>query len=222
MSELRQINFDGTLMWVTQKGMPQWGGFKSGNEFGHTWERFVSQAIRQDLKKDMSFLDAGANFGAYSILASHYTKSDIYAFEPVPFNIELLHKNTDHIPNIEVFPFALGDKEEVLKMEINPFNHGAHCLEGRKTNREEGTVEVDVDVTSIDALGLKPDFMKVDVEGNGMKFLEGAQSALETTQNILFELHRGEDKAPAFLKNLGFQIEQIQWGGGDKGFYAFR
>ena len=52
-------------------------------------------------------VDAGACFGAFTVLASQVA-AKVYSFEPHPENFMLLKENTKDLKNVEIYNCALG------------------------------------------------------------------------------------------------------------------
>lgn len=59
------------------------------------WERFNTDLFHKILKHGDTFVDVGANFGYFSILAGMLIgpMGKLYAFEPIPRVFELLTKS---------------------------------------------------------------------------------------------------------------------------------
>lgn len=87
---------------------------------GHDVE--VENEIRSCLKDGGLFLDIGANWGYFSIMASKMKNVDVLSFEPSKKEQLKLY---DHIilnqsENITVFPFGLSDRLSVQKLFYGP------------------------------------------------------------------------------------------------------
>ena len=84
----------------------------------------------EELKPKVIF-DIGGNIGITSVyLASLFPEAQIYTFEPLKENFEILKKNTSQFNNIEVFNFGLGAKNGSFKVYLsnNPENFGGVSL----------------------------------------------------------------------------------------------
>lgn len=75
-------------------------------------------------------LIAGAHQGFFACHCSKLVGSSgkIFAFEPESFNRDILVEKTKDLDNVEVFPFALGDRETTARFYINSDNDGGHAL----------------------------------------------------------------------------------------------
>lgn len=130
--------------------------------------------------------DIGANVGFYSLLAAELTgeKGQVYAFEPLPRNIEFLkqHVQINRFENIKIFEAAISDHEGEAFFDL-----GASTAMGHLSQ----VGELKVKLASLDemlATGeiLPPDFMKIDVEGAEFEVIQGAQKILEKYHPTLF------------------------------------
>ena len=128
------------------------------------------------LRKNDLFIDAGANLGHYTLLASKIKKSDVISFEPDDDTYAKLKKNIK-INNLEksvqMFNYALGDKKESLAF-ITLRNNGHNYISNSKKGNKK------VNIMTLDQLetGLVPKLIKIDVEGYEKKVLKGGRKLL--------------------------------------------
>lgn len=138
---------------------------------------------------DGVIVDAGAYIGDTTIPLSRLAKK-VYAFEPQAETREILKYNLDlnHITNVEVMPYALGDSPSVVK--YNSVN--LQELNGELLPSPGGTQvgvavgDCEVEMVSLDSLGLRPDFVKADIEGMEIPLLAGAINLIKSTRPIFF------------------------------------
>lgn len=140
--------------------------------------------------------DVGANIGITAVYYSVvYPDADIYCFEPLPENLELLRINTKrNSGRIHVIPKGLSDAPgvAVYSKSADPRNLGgggfAYVAADRKRNlplplttvRE---VMVDLGVRRVDVF-------KIDTEGSELAVLRGTPpSVLAGAQAVIGELH---------------------------------
>lgn len=109
-------------------------------------------------------LDIGAHRGIWSsVLASEFER--VLAIEP---NKESFDKIPE-FKNLEKLNIACGE-----------YNGRCSLREGEKNTGQTHVVEGnDVLVRPIDSLGVKPDFIKIDVEGMEFDVLKGAKKTIE-------------------------------------------
>lgn len=143
----------------------------------NTSDEFVIRAILIDRKeypmpvcKPAVIFDIGANIGAASILlANSYPDAKIYAFEPVLENFNILKENVEAYPNVEIFPFALGDKSEnrIMMASDDASNLGGFSfhVEGSDVKNQQVLPVVDIKQFMITKGLTGIDLMKIDTEG---------------------------------------------------------
>jgi len=133
-------------------------------------------------------LDIGANIGIMTLIFAKRAKH-VHAFEPAPRSLSLLRLNAPD--NCTVHPVAIGDQNGTVhfaEMEAFDMSHVA----------DEG---IEVPMRTVDSFGLKPDFIKIDVEGYEPQVLRGAMSTLKAGPIVMFEAltPQGFDECRAIL-----------------------
>ena len=128
-------------------------------------------------------IDAGANVGMFSLLASVKTgpSGKIFAFEPVPKTRRLLARNIElnNFKNIEIVPLALGEMKGELTLFSDPKNlqtpsgvsrTGLEEIKSRQTTLDEFVEQSGIS---------KIDFIKADIEGMERNLLRGTEQTLK-------------------------------------------
>jgi FkbM family methyltransferase len=137
---------------------------------------------------DLKILDIGANIGGFSVWASYrWPGSQIYAYEPVFSNFDLLKENTKGItPQIELNNVAVSNSISTRTMYLGKHNCGEASF--YKTNEQsDNTIEVE----TIDASSLpKADIIKIDTEGSEVTIIE---SILFNPAVYMLEYHSEDD-----------------------------
>jgi FkbM family methyltransferase len=156
--------------------------------------------------------DIGAHVGFYTVLASVLTgpTGKVYAFEPLPRNLEYLreHLRLNHIVNVEVIDAAVSDSCDTAS-----FKEGSYPSTGHVD--EEG--ELLVKTVSLDWLIEKgeisiPDQIKIDVEGGELAVLRGGKLLLEHSHPIVFLATHGQvihQRCCELLSSLGYRFQAI-------------
>jgi len=171
-------------------------------------------ALSKHLRRGGVFYDIGANVGFYSLLAARKLgpRGRVYAFEPLPANLRLLHRHLDlnRTANVIVHASAIAEQSGTAQFVVDDSS-------AQGSLGEHG--ELSVDVTSIDALladGLPPpDVIKMDIEGAEVDALRGAGQCLQQHRPLLFVATHGEDVHQQTLELLddhGYSVMSI--GGG--------
>jgi FkbM family methyltransferase len=150
------------------------------------------------LQPGMTFLDAGANEGIYTVFAAKRVGSQgtVWAFEPSGRELERLHRNLElnHSP-ARVFPLALADFSGQSNLTIANDQHAGQNTLGALTYDGVEALRTDrIDVTRLDTLVeqnplSRLDVFKIDVEGAELRLLRGAVATLRRFRPIIiFEL----------------------------------
>lgn len=166
-----------------------------------------------------TMLDVGANTGLYSLLAT-MVRPDVaaIAFEPFPPLLPLLRANLAANRwggRVEVVECAISDEPGEAELFIPDPAHGlveSSCsLNGSFKDNPTGSVTVNVD--TIDRIvaarpGLRPTFIKVDVESLEHAVLGGARATLAAHRPIAFieVLHIGD---PAAIEAMRVDLDYV-------------
>lgn len=140
--------------------------------------------LRRLLKPGMIVLDVGANIGYLSaIFAYHCPGGKVFAFEPAFRCLPALREISTYFKEIEVIPCAVTDWDGEVDF-----------LESPQLDRSALTSHVGtrVNCTTLDTFcatnAVRPDLLKVDVEGADASVLRGARTILrDYVQNVMFE-----------------------------------
>jgi FkbM family methyltransferase len=180
-----------------------------------------SAVVRNLLQRGDWVIDAGANIGWFSLLASSIigTSGKVFAFEPFGTTAEHLSRNLalNGASNVELHTIALSDSRGKAKLTMTESdNIGTASLFAAHSDKGEI-----VDTGRLDEIVPKRRFklLKIDVEGAEPKVLRGAEKLLQAHQieNILFEvneaaLRRGGSSCAeliALVKSYGYRVWRI-------------
>lgn len=227
--------FNGSGLWDRQQ--PVWGQTMRSRTFDRTlylWmhrrglmgaaERVV---LGQLVGPGMTAVDVGANLGLYSALLAQLVgpSGRVISFEPDPDLHALLVENcaANRGGSVEAHRVALGSAAGRLTLQRLTLNSGDNHLgsAGQAAFRRP----VDVEVAALDTLmpGLRPDFVKVDVQGWELKVLAGMERTLRGSPHVAVYLEfwpdglrrAGDSPAQlhAFVRDLGFRFFSCSgWG----------
>ena len=148
------------------------------------WEATETELFRRIVKPGDTVVDAGANIGYYTVIASRLVgdQGKVYAFEPEPVNFAMLHKNVhlNGLTNVVLEQKALSNRKGTLKLYIAEQNKGDHRIyqpEG------ESRASVDVEAVRLDEYfqGYPPgiDVLKTDTQGADGLILQGMSGLLQ-------------------------------------------
>jgi len=183
--------------------------------------------LKQILSPGMTFVDAGACYGIYTLAASKMVgqQGRVIAFEPASRVFRVLRKNIElnGLTNVLAYPLALTEKKGTAWLYHHP-NVGCDSL-GRDpsfTDRAEETATDSLDnmlqKLSVDHL----DVLKMDVQGAEELVLLGASRIIQSRRPlIIFEVYpEGANMlglsgygAWEFLENLGYEFFTLDQSG---------
>jgi FkbM family methyltransferase len=130
--------------------------------------------LKKLIKPGFSCIDIGANMGYYSFFLSRYCgeKGKVYSVEPVPLFAQVFKRNISRtgINNVELLPYALGEKNQQIKMGTPLVDGVIHHGMTRIVNAEKSEFEqyYNAEMRIPDELFRdiqRLDFIKCDVEG---------------------------------------------------------
>jgi FkbM family methyltransferase len=143
--------------------------------------------------------DLGASVGYLSLLMARKA-GHVYSFEPAPHAVAEFrgHIAANSFQNITIVEKAVSDCERVVNFALTDNAFGSRIVESGK-GLEMTATTLDVFVASHPA----PNFIKIDVENEEGRVLEGARTVLRESQPLICcELHSVE-AAQAVLRILG-------------------
>jgi FkbM family methyltransferase len=135
------------------------------------------------LKNDV-VIDAGANMGAFSLLAMHQGAEKVYAFEPIPRNMQYLnaHIKLNHGSDVIIpIPYGIGAKEDQLTFVDRC---GGSRIVSTESSLSSNNETIIVNITTLDDFVHennipRVDFIKADIEGAERLMLEGARDTIK-------------------------------------------
>lgn len=200
-------------------------GFRKREKLGtlESWALEEWKIVKPKLKNTRNCIDIGAHVGLTTI---RYSKNfeKVISFEPVYY--DLLKENTSHLRNVMTFPFAVGDEEKTVTMQVSKYNSGINVVYHRSTNkltkqRNENSNrlldDVEVEQIVLDNFlnaTIPIDFIKIDTEGYNMPVLRGMKNLL-TINDPIIQIEKNMDKkhnsnVNKFLTDLGYKIYQTK------------
>jgi len=188
------------------------------------WEPETAAFFLGWLRPGMTFVDAGAHVGHYTLLASDLIGAGgrVIAFEPHPLLVQVLRRNVERAgcANATVSELALGRASGAVDLILHPCdNFGASSL--RADTQAGHRPRAPVELTTLDdylerAGGPKVDVVKLDVEGAELDVIDGARATLAANPDILLVVEFLRENARRFgrdvedlesrLRELGFLL----------------
>lgn len=161
-----------------------------------------------------TILDVGASYGLFADEAWRlWPDATIHCFEPEPDYVTQLARRAASDPRLKVCGALVGATASVEQRYFH--------LPGGSTILEENTDRPEAPTTTcgpprtatmvtLDAYcaehGLRPEFLKIDVQGYELEVLKGAQDMLESVEVILTEVNHTE-----LYKGVPLAAELIGW-----------
>lgn len=143
-----------------------------------------------------TIVDIGANQGHVTLsLASLCPHADIYAFEPIKNEYNLIKQKTKHLPDVTVVNAALSNKNGKIPFFINRFSPSSSILPLSSLGKiitPSFTKKVIVPAVTLDTYFKnkklkRPIFIKIDVQGAENIVFEGGKNFLKKTSVIHVE-----------------------------------
>jgi len=189
-------------------------------------EREETRMIQKTLRPGMTVIDIGANIGYYALMeACAVTETGhVYAIEPEPCNIELLHLNVklNGYHHVDVFQAGLSDETGMAKLYVSEHSNLHNLLRPLHAKNTDSVIDVKIyrlddfiDEQKIDPSDIS--FIRMDIEGYEVKALSGMKNILRTAKSLclFIEFHPQYIEGIAdyslettlgFLASLGFEI----------------
>lgn len=156
----------------------------------HPSEIRLARFMIENLHQGDSFIDVGAHYGYFTLLASVLVgeNGNVWAFEPTPETYKILHANVKHLPQTTAYNYAITENEGVstfytfpnLYAEYNSFH--IEQYEEQSWYADAPPTEVYIPIKKLDSLvsngEMRPQMIKIDVEGGESEVLNGMSHLL--------------------------------------------
>jgi FkbM family methyltransferase len=146
------------------------------------WERAQTATIRSLLRPGDTFIDIGASFGWYTVIASDAVGKEgrVIAFEPAPAAFELLRLNVkaNGCENVTLEPKALSDRRGTVQLHLHESNKGSHSILPSKERQRTVTVEAVSLDEYLEGCPGEVAVVKIDTEGAEGIILDGMSETL--------------------------------------------
>jgi FkbM family methyltransferase len=195
------------------------------------WEAETAIFLLSWLRPGMTFVDAGAHVGQYSMLASGQVGAAgrVVAFEPHPVLGRVLRRNIRRAgcANVTVSSLALGQASSRAELVLHPAaNYGGSSLrpDDATAHHRRAPVRVAALDDYLDRAGVaQVDVLKLDVEGAELDVIEGASRTLAANPRIVLVVEflrenplrfgKTVEDLEARLRELGFLLFSLTPGG---------
>ena len=176
------------------------------------YEPFETLQVNSILKSGDVFVNIGANFGYYTLLASKLVgqTGKVYAFEPEPKNLFLLKNNVtqNNLKNVEVSDFAVSNQDGLqLDLYTDQKNIGNPSLSLRNIPNLMGHVRVQtitLDSYFKDSGLPEINLIQMDTQGSEGNIIDGAAELIQKYHPVIIM-----EFWPYGLKNLGTEASSL-------------
>lgn len=160
------------------------------------------------ISSDDIVFDCGANMGLFSAAVANRCKK-VYSFEPMSLIRKNLQRTQQLYDNIIVIPKGFWNNNKICSLELKD-NPGASGLSQHDINHTNYTLYKELcSLITLDSFvettGIIPTFIKVDIEGSEIAFLEGAIETLlryKPRVSIVSHYHSNSEKLKQIINLL--------------------
>jgi len=174
--DLRQVFVSGVNMFITPR-------FQEKYEDTNC-KKLSSEIFLTHVKEGSVVVDIGAHYGYYSLIAAK-NKAQVFSFEPVKENFEILRKNIElnHLDAIQPFNVAVSNINGGKMFNVAEASDSSSFYEHplTKTIEQRAVQTVSLDKFLPDQ---KIDLVKIDTEGHELEVLEGMKNTLGKNPGI--------------------------------------
>ncbi len=181
----------------------------------------LTELFRKTLKKGMTFIDAGANIGYYTLLAASLVGESgrVYAFEPESESFALMVKSIEHnrFQNITVERAVLASEEEMIDTSL-PDGPDRHTTSSKHTEEYMSQLAPQREAARIITLDClsnckQVDVIKIHTSGSEPQVLRGARNLIEKHHPSIIvsyvpKLWRSEEDLLNFLR-VRYEIFEV-------------
>jgi len=172
----------------------------------HSSEIRLAKFLLNTLKPGDHFLDIGAHYGYFTLLASEITGKEgkVLAFEPSKEAFEILTMNALTAENISVFRKAVSNKNEPVVFYEFPNLYSEYNTSNVQQFQNESWFnhfspnKVEIEATTIDLIStennLHPKLIKIDVEGAENLVIKGGKNFFQKESPILIMEYLSQER----------------------------
>jgi FkbM family methyltransferase len=181
----------------------------------------VTSCFYNEVKPGMVVFDIGANIGYLTFLAAKICGDTgaVIAFEPGNQNCELMKKSLalNEYKNVEIINKAISNQSKTGKLFISPYGSVVNTIiEGDKE-----CATTDIEIISLDDFirmrKIRPDFIKIDVQGAEYLVLEGMKDLLENNYPLKMVIEFSPRSRQEKMNNFAHHWNRIE----ELGFRAY-
>ena len=180
------------------------------------------------IKKDEVVIDIGANIGMYTLMSGVGREAIVYGFEPEASNYHLLVKNIKlNSMHNRIKTYCAGVLDYDGFSDLNIDDEVDDTLGGSNYSVDEEVgfdlkpmkvgYKQGINVITLDSfcrkMNIKPDHIKIDVDGLEHRVIKGAVESILQAKTIIIELNtnlKEHIELVSFIKSFGFKLDETQ------------
>ena len=187
---------------------------------GKNREKETFNFFEKIINKGNTVIEVGGHIGYLTLFFSKLVTESgkVHVFEPGENNIKYIQKNVAAQKNIKLSLKAVGDKNGIETFYMDNItgqnNSMLKDFEGLSINmnyamdKNAKTTEVNVEVITLDdyctSENIKPDFIKIDVEGFEYNVLLGMKNVIHSHPHIMIEVQKYHEEIYNFFEQNGY------------------
>ncbi len=180
-------------------------------------ERAIMAMMRSQLRSGDSFIDAGANIGAHTVLASRLVGpgGKVLAVEMMPDTGDRLQGNVDlnELHNVTIVRAALSDVDgEFVTATVEPGMYGQASIVKTDIHKSAMTriLVMTITLNTISQAFTHVKMMKMDLEGAELAALRGGADLLKLVDFVIYErIGNDTNLVDAYLNQSAFELSII-------------
>jgi len=196
-------------------------------------EKASTEQIKKLLAPGMKIVEIGANIGYYLLMEAKLIGKEgyIYAFEPSPYNLNLLRRNINlnNYHNVEIHQKAVGSQNKKAKFYIANRSNLSGFIKRENMKymyRNDGDDIIKVDVIKLDNFlkEKKIDLIRMDIEGFEKEALKGMETVLsgknppryffiEVHSKLLHKKNSSGGEIVKYMERFGYLVIKSFFGG---------
>ncbi|HEV7427643.1 MAG TPA: FkbM family methyltransferase [Thermoanaerobaculia bacterium] len=183
-----------------------------------TYERHMQRLFREHIRPGATVFDIGANAGFFTLLAAKLAGDSgrVYAFEPLPRNLDFLerHVRLNGVANVQTEALAIAATSGEAHFRIA--HHAS--MGGLSESGDLPVITASLDDLIASGRVARPDFIKIDIEGGESDALRGAATMLAAGPlTIALSTHGWQQHEACWstLTAAGFKLELLRDGAAD-------
>ncbi len=181
------------IYWLSLEGQ----NIGRGGDYATSGELYVMHILQKLFKhnNEIIIFDVGANIGGYTQeLRNHFASAYIHCFEPANKTFIKLVNNLSSYSKIKLNNCGIGDTQSEAILYYNENDIGLTSLYNRECVNYTATETIKVDTldhycneNEIERI----DFLKMDIEGNELNALHGAQNLIRNGRISVIQIEFG-------------------------------